>query len=165
MVDFIFGNAAVVLQNCMIYARKPMSGQQNTVTAQGRTDPNQNTGISIHNSQVMASSDLKPVLSSFKTYLGRPWMEYSRTVYLQTYLDTLVDPAGWLEWDGNFALNTLYYGEYKNSSPGSSTSGRVKWGGYRVISSAIEALQFSVPNFIVGQSWLPSTSVPFTSGL
>ncbi|GMP69942.1 hypothetical protein CsSME_00029012 [Camellia sinensis var. sinensis] len=54
-----------------------MSGQQNTVTAQGRTDPNQNTGISIHNSQVMASSDLKPVLSSFKTYLGRPWMEYS----------------------------------------------------------------------------------------
>ncbi|THG21037.1 hypothetical protein TEA_020522 [Camellia sinensis var. sinensis] len=32
-VDFIFGNAAVVLQNCKIYARKPMSGQQNTVTA------------------------------------------------------------------------------------------------------------------------------------
>ncbi|KAL7183969.1 hypothetical protein ACSBR2_026193 [Camellia fascicularis] len=164
-VDFIFGNAAVVLQNCMIYARKPMSGQQNTVTAQGRTDPNQNTGISIHNSQVMASSDLKPVLSSFKTYLGRPWMEYSRTVYLQTYLDTLVDPAGWLEWDGNFALNTLYYGEYKNSGPGSSTSGRVKWGGYRVISSATEASQFSVANFIAGQSWLPSTSVPFSSGL
>ncbi|KAL7183975.1 hypothetical protein ACSBR2_026199 [Camellia fascicularis] len=52
----------------------------------------------------MASSDLKPVLSSFKTRLGRPWMEYSRTVYLQIYLDTLVDPAGWLEWDGNFAL-------------------------------------------------------------
>ncbi|CAL5404864.1 unnamed protein product [Camellia sinensis] len=164
-VDFIFGNAAVVLQNCMIYARKPMSGQKNTVTAQGRTDPNQNTGISIHNSQVLASSDLKPVLSSIKTYLGRPWKQYSRTVYLQTYLDTLVDPTGWLEWDGNFALNTLYYGEYKNSGPGSSTSGRVKWGGYRVISSSTEASQFSVANFIAGQSWLPSTSVPFTSGL
>ncbi|CAL5407697.1 unnamed protein product [Camellia sinensis] len=163
-VDFIFGNAAVVLQNCMIYARKPMSEQQNTVTAR-RTDPNQNTSISIHNSQVMASSDLKLVLSSFKTYLGRPWMEYSRTVYLQTYLDTLVDPAGWLEWNGNFALNTLYYEEYKNSDLGSSTSGRVKWGGYRVISSATEASQFSVANFIAGQSWLPSTSVPFTSGL
>ncbi|KAI7981082.1 Pectinesterase 2 [Camellia lanceoleosa] len=164
-VDFIFGNAAVVLQNCMIYARKPMSRQKNTVTAQGRTDPNQNTGISIHNSQVLASSDLKPVLSSIKTYLGRPWKQYSRTVYLQTYLDTLVDPTGWLEWDGNFALNTLYYGEYKNSGPGSSTSGRVKWGGYRVISSSTEASQFSVANFIAGQSWLPSTSVPFTSGL
>ncbi|GMP69931.1 hypothetical protein CsSME_00029005 [Camellia sinensis var. sinensis] len=108
-----------------------MSGQKNTVTAQGRTDPNQNTGISIHNSQVLASSDLKPVLSSIKTYLGRPWKQYSRTVYLQTYLDTLVDPT-----------------EYKNSGPGSSTSGRVKWGGYRVISSSIEASQFSVANFI-----------------
>ncbi|KAI7981073.1 Pectinesterase 2 [Camellia lanceoleosa] len=94
MVDFIFGNRMVVLQNCMIYARKPMSGQQNTVTAQGRTDPNQNTGISIHNSQVMASSKLKLVLSSFKTYLAGPWMEFSHIVYLQTYLDTLVDPAG-----------------------------------------------------------------------
>ena len=85
-----------------------MSNQKNVVTAQGRTDPNQNTGISIHNSRVMASADLKPVLSSFKTYLGRPWKQYSRTVYIQSYLDTLVDPAGWLEWDGNFALDTLY---------------------------------------------------------
>lgn len=164
-VDFIFGNAAVVLQNCMIYARRPMDKQTNVVTAQGRTDPNQNTGISIHNSRVMASSDLRPVLSSFKTYLGRPWKEYSRTVFLQTYLDSLVDPAGWLEWDGNFALNTLYYGEYRNSGPGASTGGRVKWRGYRVITSSTEASRFTVANFIAGRSWLPATGVPFYPGL
>ncbi|XP_071724924.1 pectinesterase-like [Rutidosis leptorrhynchoides] len=164
-VDFIFGNAAVVLQNCMIYARRPMSKQKNTVTAQGRTDPNQNTGISIHSSRVMASSDLKPVLGQFKTFLGRPWKAYSRTVFMTTYLDTLVDPAGWLEWDGNFALRTLYYGEYKNLGPASSTSKRVKWGGYKVITSASEASKFTVENFIAGKSWLPATNVPFTSGL
>ena len=45
-VDFIFGNAAVVFQNCNLYARKPNANQQNTFTAQGREDPNQNTGIS-----------------------------------------------------------------------------------------------------------------------
>ncbi|KAA8533849.1 hypothetical protein F0562_031366 [Nyssa sinensis] len=149
-VDFIFGNAAVVFQNCMIYARRPMSGQQNTITAQGRTNPNQNTGISIHNSRVMASPDLQQVLSSFRTFLGRPWKQYSRTVFMKTYLDTLVDPAGWLEWDGNFALNTLYYGEYRNSGPGSSTSRRVNWRGYRVITSATEASKFTVANFIAG---------------
>ncbi|KAI9159839.1 hypothetical protein LWI28_002402 [Acer negundo] len=164
-VDFIFGNAAAVLQNCMIYARRPMDQQKNTVTAQGRTDPNQNTGISIHNSRVMAAPDLTPVLSSFKTFLGRPWKEYSRTVFMQSYLDTLVDPAGWLEWDGNFALNTLYYGEYRNIGPASSTGGRVKWQGYRVITSATEASNFTVANFIAGRSWLPATGVPFTSGL
>ncbi|KAF8379274.1 hypothetical protein HHK36_028707 [Tetracentron sinense] len=164
-VDFIFGNAAVVLQNCMIYARRPMDKQKNVVTAQGRTDPNQNTGISIHNSRVMAASDLRPVLSSFKTFLGRPWKQYSRTVYLHTYLDTLVDPAGWLEWDGNFALNTLYYGEYRNSGPASSTAMRVKWRGYRVITNPTEASRFTVGNFLSGRSWLPATGVPFTSGL
>lgn len=164
-VDFIFGNGAVVVQNCMIYARKPMNGQKNAVTAQGRTDPNQNTGISIHNSRVMATDDLKAVESRVKTYLGRPWKEYSRTVFMKTYLDNLVDPVGWLEWDGEFALNTLYYGEYNNIGPRSSTTQRVNWKGYRVITNETEASEFSVQNFIAGQSWLPDTEVPFTPGL
>ncbi|GAV77573.1 LOW QUALITY PROTEIN: Pectinesterase domain-containing protein/PMEI domain-containing protein, partial [Cephalotus follicularis] len=160
-VDFIFGNAAVVFQNCMIYARKPMANQKNTITAQGRTDPYQTTGISIQKSRVMAAADLTPDLSQFKTYLGRPWKKYSRTVFLQT-IGSLVDPDGWLEWDGDFALNTLYYGEYKNMGPGSLTNRRVKWGGYRVL-SANEASMFTVENFILGGQWLPATRVPFTS--
>ncbi|KAF5800416.1 putative pectinesterase [Helianthus annuus] len=164
-VDFIFGNAAVVFQNCMIYGRRPMTSQKITITAQGRTDSNQNTGISIQNSRIMAASDLKPVLGSFKTFLGRPWKQYSRTVFLKNYMDSLVDPAGWLEWDGNFALNTLYYGEYMNTGPGSSTSRRVKWRGYRVITSSNEASRFTVANFIAAQSWLPNTGVPFLVGL
>ncbi|XP_058086498.1 pectinesterase 2-like [Magnolia sinica] len=164
-IDFIFGNAAVVLQNCMIYVRRPMDRQKNVVTAQGRTDPNQNTGISIHNSRVMAAPDLRPVLGSFQTFLGRPWKQFSRTVYLKTFLDSLVDPAGWLEWEGDFALDTLYYGEYRNVGSGSSTSNRVNWGGYRVITSRSEASRFTVGNFIAGDSWLPSTGVPFHSGI
>ncbi|KAF8027917.1 hypothetical protein BT93_E0750 [Corymbia citriodora subsp. variegata] len=163
-VDFIFGNAAVVLQNCNIYPRNPPN-KVNTITAQGRTDPNQNTGISIHNCKVTAASDLKSVQSSVKTYLGRPWQQYSRTVFMKTYLDSLINSAGWLEWDGNFALTTLYYGEYMNTGPGSSTANRVTWAGYHVITSATEASKFTVGNFIAGGSWLPATGVPYTSGL
>ncbi|EOX96263.1 Pectinesterase 2 [Theobroma cacao] len=163
-VDVIFGNAAVVLQNCNIYARRPPN-KTNTVTAQSRTDPNQNTGIIIHNSRVTAASDLKPVQSSVKTYLGRPWKQYSRTVFMKTFLDSLINPAGWMEWDGNFALNTLYYAEYMNTGTGSSTSNRVKWRGYHVLTSASEASKFTVSNFLAGNSWLPATGVPFTSGL
>ncbi|KAJ0772167.1 putative pectinesterase [Helianthus annuus] len=129
IVDFIFGNAAVVFQNCMIYGRPPMTSKKITITAHGRTDSNQNIGISIQNSRIMAASDLKPVLGSFKTFLGRPWKQYSRTFFLKNYMDSLMDPAGWLEWDANFALNTLYYGEYRNTGPGSSTSRSVKWRG------------------------------------
>ncbi|KAJ6676257.1 PECTINESTERASE [Salix viminalis] len=160
-IDFIFGDAAAVLQNCKIYVRRPMDGQKNVITAQGRSSPYSNTGIVIHNSQVLAAEDL----GSSKTYLGRPWRNYSRTVFLSTYLDSLVDPAGWLEWDGNFALNTLYYGEYSNTGPGASTSGRVKWPGYKVITSVEEASAFTVANFIGGHSWLPATGVQFSAGL
>ncbi|GKA64572.1 pectinesterase inhibitor domain containing protein [Tanacetum coccineum] len=48
-VDFTFGNAAVVFQDCQFQARRPNPNQKNMVTAQGRTDPNQNTGIVIQN--------------------------------------------------------------------------------------------------------------------
>ncbi|PRQ26416.1 putative pectinesterase [Rosa chinensis] len=164
-VDFIFGNAAVVLQNCNLYARKPNENQKNIFTAQGREDPNQNTGISILNCKVTAASDLIPVKSTFKTYLGRPWKEYSRTVYLRSSIDDVVDPAGWLEWNGTFALSTLYYGEYLNRGNGSDTSARVTWPGYRVINSSTEASQFTVGAFIQGNEWLNSTGVPYFAGL
>ncbi|KAI3471054.1 hypothetical protein Pfo_027717 [Paulownia fortunei] len=165
-IDFIFGNAAVVFQNCIIYVRKPLVGQANVITAQGRGDPFQNTGISIHNSRIMPAPDLKPVVSSFKTYLGRPWQQYSRTVIMKTFLDGLVSPEGWSMWeDSNFALSTLYYGEYQNFGPGGSTINRVKWPGYHVITSPNVASRFTVASLIAGRAWLPSTGVPFIAGL
>ncbi|KAJ6971086.1 hypothetical protein NC653_035382 [Populus alba x Populus x berolinensis] len=135
-IDFIFGNAAVVFQNSIILVRRPLKGQANMITAQGRNDPFQNTGISIHNSQILPAPDLKPVAGVFETYLGRPWMRYSRTVILQTYIDGFINPAGWSPWlNSDFAQDTLYYGEYKNFGPGSSTRRRVAWKGFHVITS------------------------------
>ncbi|KAG4207305.1 hypothetical protein ERO13_A03G058000v2 [Gossypium hirsutum] len=165
-VDIIFGNAAVVLQSCSIFARRPLKGQANIITAQGRGDPYQTTGIAIHNSRILAANDLKPVVHAFNTYLGRPWQQYSRTVVLKTYLDSLVSPAGWSKWgNSEFALGTLYYGEYKNYGPSSSTKWRVKWPGFHVITSASVASRFTVNSLIAGGTWLPTTGVPFTAGL
>ncbi|XP_071734317.1 pectinesterase 2-like [Rutidosis leptorrhynchoides] len=165
-IDFIFGNAAVVFQNCMIMARRPLKGQSNVITAQGRDDPFQNTGISIHNSRVMAAPDLMPVVNTVRTYLGRPWQEYSRTIYMKTFLDSHIDPLGWSPWDNtNFAQKTLVYGEYACFGPGSSTTNRVKWPGYQVITSVNVASQYTVDKFIAGRSWLPAIGIPFTLGL
>ncbi|KAJ0625400.1 putative pectinesterase [Helianthus annuus] len=159
-VDFIFGNAAVVFQNCNLYPRQPMSGQFNAITAQGRTDPGQNTGTSIQNCNIRAAEDL----GSTKTYLGRPWKEYSRTVYIKTFMDTLIDSAGWREWSGDFALNTSYYAEFDNSGPGSDTSGRVTWPGFHVI-NATDAVNFTASSFVMGDEFLPQTGVPYNGGL
>ncbi|KAL1553100.1 putative pectinesterase/pectinesterase inhibitor 34 [Salvia divinorum] len=164
-VDFIFGNAAVVFQNCSIHARKPMPFQKNTITAQNRKDPNQNTGISIHACRIIAEPDLAAAKGAYPTYLGRPWKLYSRTVYLQSYIGDHIHPRGWLEWNATFALDTLYYGEYMNYGPGGAIGQRVKWPGYRVITAVEEASKFTVAQFIYGSSWLPSTGVAFLAGL
>ncbi|KAF9684929.1 hypothetical protein SADUNF_Sadunf03G0001500 [Salix dunnii] len=164
-VDFIFGNSAAVFQDCDIHARRPNPGQTITITAQGRSDPNQNTGIVIQKSRIGATSDLQLVRSNFSAYLGRPWKEYSRTVIMQSSISDVISPAGWHEWKGTFALNTLYFAEYENSGAGAGTSGRVPWKGYKVITDATVAQAFTARNFITGSSWLKSTTFPFSLGL
>ena len=52
-----------------------------------------------------------------------------------------------------------------NIGSGSSITSRVKWPGYRIITSASKASKFTVANFIAGNSWLPSSNMPFTSTL
>ncbi|KAK9735485.1 hypothetical protein RND81_04G208500 [Saponaria officinalis] len=163
-VDFIFGNAAVVFQDCNIYPRQPLKGQFNAITAQGRTDPNQNTGTSIHNCSITATNELISSNYMVKTYFGRPWKQNSLTIFMQSYVDSSIDPAGWHEWSGNFAIDTLYYAEYNNTGPGSDTSNRVTWPGYHVI-DANDASNFTVSSFILGDFWLPSSGVPYSGGL
>nr|QIR83172.1 pectin methylesterase 14 [Cunninghamia lanceolata] len=164
-VDFIFGNSAVVFQSCTLLPRKPGQSQQNAITAQGRTDPNQETGISIHN--CTNHSRFRPY-SCYKlipNIPGETMEEYSRTVYMQSYLGDVINPAGWLAWSADFALSTLYYGEYMNAGPGAGTQNRVNWGGFHIITSSQEAINFTVAEFIQGNDWLPSTGVQYIDGL
>nr|XP_016439523.1 PREDICTED: probable pectinesterase/pectinesterase inhibitor 41 [Nicotiana tabacum] len=163
-VDFIFGNAAAVFQNCNLYPRLPLPNQFNAITAQGRTDINQNTGISIHNCTIRPADDLAFSSSSTKTYLGRPWKEYSRTIYMQSYMDGFIHPLGWHDWSGDFALNTSYYAEFNNTGPGSNTTDRVTWPAIQIL-NATDAVNFTVSGFLVGDDWLPQTGVPYFNSL
>uniref|UniRef100_J3M6B0 Pectinesterase n=1 Tax=Oryza brachyantha TaxID=4533 RepID=J3M6B0_ORYBR len=167
-VDYVFGNAAVVFQGCAFLSRLPMPGQSNTVTAQGRSDPNQNTGTSIQGCSLLAAPELAAAASAggyrTLTYLGRPWKNYSRTVVMESFVGDLVDPAGWMPWAGDFALDTLFYAEYNNSGPGADTSRRVTWPGFHVLGTGADAGNFTVTSMVLGDNWLPQTGVPFTSG-
>ncbi|OVA03700.1 Pectinesterase [Macleaya cordata] len=163
-IDFIFGNALAVFQNCDLVLRRPQSGGFNVILANGREDPSQDTGFSIQKCRIVAGSDLASVKHSVESYLGRPWKKYSRSVIMQSTIDDVIKPRGWIEWSGNFALNTLYFAEYLNSGPGSGTASRVKWPGYHEIGPK-EAVKFTVGEFIGGTEWLPSTGVTFVAGL
>ncbi|KAF3772697.1 putative pectinesterase/pectinesterase inhibitor 46 [Nymphaea thermarum] len=160
-IDFIFGNSAAVFQNCAIVVKQPMAGQSNTVTAQGKTDPNQNTGISIHMSAINPASSQVTA----KTYLGRPWKDYATTVIMKTNIGKVVDPAGWLPWTGNTAPDTIFYAEYQNTGSGSSTSGRVKWKGYNPSLPASTAAKYAPGQFISGDEWISGSGAQYQSGL
>uniref|UniRef100_A0A7N0THH6 Pectinesterase n=1 Tax=Kalanchoe fedtschenkoi TaxID=63787 RepID=A0A7N0THH6_KALFE len=160
-VDFIFGNAAVVFQNCNMLPRRPLPGQTNVITAQGKTDPNMNTGTSIQGCVVAPFEDLTGV----KSYLGRPWKDYSTTIYMNSSLSSIVQPQGWLPWMGTTAPDTVFYAEYLNTGPGADTKNRVGWKGLKLNLTSKAAGAFTVKSFIQGDKWIPSTGVPYKGGL
>ncbi|KAL1566631.1 pectinesterase [Salvia divinorum] len=158
-VDFIFGNGAAVFEDCHILIaprqQNPEKGGQNPITAHGRTDPAMSTGFVFQNCVINGTEAYMALFRSnpkvHANFLGRPWKAYSRTVFISCELDAIVTSDGWMPWDGEFALETLYYGEYKNAGAGSDTSGRVRW------SSRIPAehvASYSVANFIQGDRWI-----------
>ncbi|CAM8958897.1 unnamed protein product [Rhodiola kirilowii] len=160
-VDFIFGNAAVVFQKCLIQPRQPLSNQFVTITAQGKKDPNQNTGISIQSCTFTPLDNL-----TAPTYLGRPWKDFSTTVIMQSVIGSFLHPTGWIEWvRGVVPPSTIYYAEYQNTGSGASTAQRVTWPGYKPIITAADAAKFTVGTFIRGSEWLPATKVAFQESL
>ncbi|KAK3001920.1 hypothetical protein RJ639_021159, partial [Escallonia herrerae] len=161
-IDFIFGNAAAIFQNCLILVRKPGRGQNNMVTAQGRQDPNQNTGISLQNCTITAALGLTMAeRSNFSTFLGRPWRNYSRTAIMKSFLGDLIHPQGWCKWNEYSTLETVEYIEYMNFGPGSDTRQRVNWAGYRSNYSEDIERQFTVGAFLHGaDDWLESSVFP-----
>ncbi|XP_042495345.1 probable pectinesterase/pectinesterase inhibitor 51 [Macadamia integrifolia] len=162
-VDFIFGNSAAVFQDSLILVRprqvKPEKGENNAVTAQGRTDPAQSTGFVFQNCLINGTDEYMGLYHSkpkvHKNFLGRPWKEYSRAVFIHCNLESLISPTGWLPWRGNFALSTLYYGEFENSGAGANVTGRVKWSS-RIPEKHLYA--YSLQNFIQGDEWISTSS-------
>uniref|UniRef100_UPI001CB8A226 pectinesterase-like n=1 Tax=Erigeron canadensis TaxID=72917 RepID=UPI001CB8A226 len=161
-IDFVFGDSAAVFQNCIMVVRKPMDNQNCIVTAQGRKEIRQPTGLVLQNCSIMADPVYFPVRMQLKSYLGRPWKQYSRTIIMESFIDDLIQPQGWLPWNESFAFDTLFYSEFNNHGPGSSKLERVKWPGIKELTEK-RVSRFTPGKFIIGDSWIPQTGVPYTS--
>ncbi|XP_020598562.1 pectinesterase-like, partial [Phalaenopsis equestris] len=159
-IDFIFGDSQAVIQNSLIILRRPMDNQQNTITAHGRDTPHERTAIVIQNCRIVPDQFLLPDRFKIPSYLGRPWKQFSTTIVMESNIGDLIRPEGWLAWNGDFALDTLYYAEYHNRGAGSGTGGRVKWKGYRVIDRK-EAGRWTAGAFLAGGYWIPFAGVPY----
>ncbi|XP_022150325.1 probable pectinesterase/pectinesterase inhibitor 44 [Momordica charantia] len=161
-VDFIFGNGLAIFQDCNIYAR--LSDIHITVTAQSKDNVDNHSGFIFQACNVTVSPEIVSSKNKVTVFLGRPWRTYSMVAFIESFLDDVVQPKGWLEWPGT-PVNLLFYAEYKNSGTGSETSNRVDWPGFHLFSYAAEVANFTVENFIDGTQWLPETGIPFRTGL
>ncbi|KAL0388824.1 UNVERIFIED_CONTAM: putative pectinesterase/pectinesterase inhibitor 21 [Sesamum radiatum] len=93
-IDFIFGDAAAVFQNCQMIVRKPMENQACMVTAQGRKERHSTGATVLQNCHIMAEPAFLSTVPPLKAYLGRPWKELSRTIIMQSLIDGFIAPEG-----------------------------------------------------------------------
>jgi pectin methylesterase-like acyl-CoA thioesterase len=126
--DFLYGFGTAWIQNSRLQLRNCGGG----ITAwkgANTTFPNK-YGVYIAQSTVVASnSTIAPSLVG-KCFLGRPWNIQHRSVFIDTYLDASINPAGYKKWgttDERFSNLTLM-AEYGDYGPGFNLTGRLAGG-------------------------------------
>lgn len=143
-VDFIFGNATAVFDQCEI-----QSSGKGYLTAQSRTDDSQTTGYVLTHCKLTAIAGVP----DGSVYLGRPWRSHARVAYLNCEMGSQISPAGWLKWRPTDADMKVFYAEYACTGPGATTDHRVDWS--RQLTKE-EAKLFEMENFLKGNDdWAP----------
>ena len=140
--DFIFGSGTVLFENCTIHSKR------NSYITAASTSQGEKFGYVFKNCRLTADPGID------KVYLGRPWRDYARVVYLECEMGGHITAEGWHNWSRPEREKTAYYAEYKCSGKGAKTSGRVSWA-HKL--SASQAREYTLENiFRTGSdTWNP----------
>lgn len=116
-IDFIFGGATAYFENCTIESLKRIDDTkiesdapqiQGYVTAASTPEGQEYGYVFSHCSLI---SEDCPAAS---VYLGRPWREFAKTVFLECSIGPHIHPDGFHDWNKTQARNTIFYAEYRN---------------------------------------------------
>ncbi|HKR10634.1 MAG TPA: pectate lyase [Pyrinomonadaceae bacterium] len=135
-VDFIFGSASAIFENCTIHSKG-----EGYVTAHYRTNDEENTGFVFVRSRLTGANTGKGV------FLGRPWRAFARVVFVECWLGSHIRPEGWDNWRDPSREKTASFAEYKSTGPGANPTARVAWSKQL---TATEAAAFSRSRFFAG---------------
>eukprot|EP00253_Pinus_taeda_P003896 PITA_03896 len=89
-VDFICGNGKSVYKNCELHSVPESYG---VFTAQRRMSLQEDTGYVFINCKLTGNGT---------NYLGKPWGPYSTVLFANTYMENIIHPAGWKDWDSDY---------------------------------------------------------------
>ncbi|MXN92331.1 pectin esterase [Flavobacterium sp. Sd200] len=115
-VDFIFGASTAVFDQCEIFAK----ADGGYLTAASTPEKNQ-YGFVFLNCKLTTDS------AANSYYLGRPWRNYAKTVFIKCNIGAHIKPEGWHNWDKREAESTTFYAEYLSEGMGRNTDSRVSW--------------------------------------
>ncbi|HUR19169.1 MAG TPA: pectinesterase family protein [Vicinamibacterales bacterium] len=145
-VDFIFGNSKAYFENCHIHG---VAHDEVMLTAHMRTAADQDRGYVFHRCRITADEGVG------RLWLGRPWRDYSRVVFIETRIDAKLERAGWREWTPGTTerLATAFYAERGSTGIGSRDGPREP---FALSLSGAEAEQWSARNHLSGHDgWAP----------
>ncbi|MDB5233306.1 MAG: C-terminal target protein [Hymenobacter sp.] len=117
-VDFIFGSARGLFENCYIYPKTRRDGGSGGYITAANTQPGQPYGFVFRSCTILDNRGTT-------TYtLGRPWQNDSgstpadrasnKVVWLNTIMGTTIKPVGWQVWDAGTVTSVITYAEYKS---------------------------------------------------
>ena len=139
-VDFIFGAATAFFERCHIHSLR--SGY---ITAASTYDYHP-YGFVFSRCKLTGEPDAR-------TYLGRPWRDFSNVIFLNTEMTGVVRPEGWNNWNIPAREKTVRYAEFNSSGSGASPQTRVQWS--RQLTKA-QAKRITVSSVLSGtDGWNP----------
>ncbi|XP_050386822.1 pectinesterase-like [Argentina anserina] len=165
-VDYIFGDARVVIQNSLIIVRKSSLKHQNQafITAPGQQTAHECGGTVLHNCRIVPEEALFPTRFEVRTYLGRPWKTHAKAAFIECTIADVIRPEGVIAWDGkDFNTQHSFFGEFKNRGPGANLANRVKWpkGGFTGEMDRNTAAKFTVDSMLLPDTWLKMATIPY----
>ncbi|KAI0075082.1 pectin lyase-like protein [Panus rudis PR-1116 ss-1] len=126
--DYLFGFGTAWFENVTL-ANRACGGGIVAWKGTNLTDaPGNRYGAYISNSKIIRSPDANATtVTTGKCFLGRPWNDLATTVFLRTFMDDSIQPAGWTPFNSDRPViaNTTFYAEYRSYGPGGNTSSRV----------------------------------------
>ena len=114
--DFIFGASTAVFDQCEIFAKT--GGAYLTAAS---TDEKNPYGLVFLNCKLTTNS------GNSSYYLGRPWRNYAKTVFVKCEMAAHIKPEGWHNWSKPEAEATTFYAEYLSTGLGANATSRVSW--------------------------------------
>jgi pectin methylesterase-like acyl-CoA thioesterase/lysophospholipase L1-like esterase len=147
-VDFIFGSAKTVFEKCTIHSLDKFQEINGYITA-ASTPMDQTYGYVFLDCILTSNAPARSV------YLGRPWRDYAKTVFINCWMDEHIREEGWHNWDKLHAEQTTYYAEYNSRGPGGCMEKRVPWA--KILTDE-EAQEYTIATILGSEKGWPTIS-------